>query len=330
MAIELACSNCRKRLKAPPGAEGKRFKCPHCQEIVIVPGAASDGSSISISGSSNVAPLYSSGGVSSSIGGVGGIDGRAKGAVPPAERTERWFVKTSAGADYGPITREELDRWASEDRLDSESQILREGAAQWQWASDLYSRLYPTNSATTPASDSSDAKAPAQRNERPAAESDPYAATGAYDFAALSPKLETAAFEQPAVAQLPAQSPAVAEPIPVGGAATYAITPPPEPSVPLPTREPSFDPSPAQTPSFKPPLDMLPSDKSKTMAGVLGLLLGGLGVHRFYLGDVTIGVAQVLVTLATCGIGAWWGVFEGIMILVGQIDRDAQDRKLRD
>jgi LSD1 subclass zinc finger protein len=327
MSIELACPNCRKRLKAPPGAEGKRFKCPHCQEIVIVPGAASDGSSISISGSSNVAPLYSSGAVSSNASGISGISGQAKGAVPPAERTERWFVKSSAGADFGPITREELDRWASEDRLDSESQILREGAGQWQWASDLYPRLYPTNGATASASKASDstasdlgeAKAPAQRNERAADVSDTYAATGDYDLTAMSPKPETAAFQQPAVA----------EPMPLAGAATYAVTPPPEPSVPLPTREPSFDSSQPSS-SSKYSIEMLPSDKSKTTAGVLGILFGGLGVHRFYLGDVPIGVAQALVTLATCGIGAWWGVFEGIMILIGQIDRDAQGRKLRD
>jgi len=56
--------------------------------------------------------------------------------------------------------------------------------------------------------------------------------------------------------------------------------------------------------------------KSRTTAGILGILLGGLGVHRFYLGYTGIGIAQIAVTLVTCGLGAIWGFIEGIMILV--------------
>jgi len=56
--------------------------------------------------------------------------------------------------------------------------------------------------------------------------------------------------------------------------------------------------------------------KSRTTAGILGILLGGFGVHRFYLGYTGIGIAQIAVTIVTCGIGAIWGLIEGIMILV--------------
>ena len=57
--------------------------------------------------------------------------------------------------------------------------------------------------------------------------------------------------------------------------------------------------------------------KSKLTAGLLGIFLGGIGVHRFYLGYAGIGIAQIAVTLVTFGIGAWWGVIEGILILTG-------------
>lgn len=70
--------------------------------------------------------------------------------------------------------------------------------------------------------------------------------------------------------------------------------------------------------------------KSKIVAGILGIVLGGFGVHRFYLGFVGIGLLQILVTFLTCGIGTWWGVIEGILILTGSINRDAQGRPLRD
>lgn len=55
--------------------------------------------------------------------------------------------------------------------------------------------------------------------------------------------------------------------------------------------------------------------KSRIAAGVLGILLGSLGIHRFYLGYVGIGILQIIVTLFTFGIGALWGFIEGIIIL---------------
>jgi len=72
---------------------------------------------------------------------------------------------------------------------------------------------------------------------------------------------------------------------------------------------------------------MGPPLKDKMIAGILGILLGGLGVHRFYLGY--IGIAQIFVSIFTFGIGAWWGVIEGIMILVTDTWTDAEGRPLK-
>lgn len=71
------------------------------------------------------------------------------------------------------------------------------------------------------------------------------------------------------------------------------------------------------------------SDKSKLTAGLLGILLGGLGVGRFYLGYTTIGVLQLVVSIVTLGFGALWGFVDGIIILTGSVS-DAQGRTLRD
>jgi TM2 domain-containing membrane protein YozV len=79
-----------------------------------------------------------------------------------------------------------------------------------------------------------------------------------------------------------------------------------------------------------PPRLTTPARKSKLAAGLLGILLGGWGVHRFYLGYVGIGIAQILVTLCTCGIGALWGFIEGILILASNtITTDAEGRPLQ-
>ena len=67
----------------------------------------------------------------------------------------------------------------------------------------------------------------------------------------------------------------------------------------------------------------------RVFAGVLGILFGWLGAHRFYLGYTYLGIAQIIVTLVTCGWGALWGTVEGILILAGQaIQQDAQKQPL--
>ncbi|HEX7351494.1 TM2 domain-containing protein [Brachybacterium sp.] len=72
--------------------------------------------------------------------------------------------------------------------------------------------------------------------------------------------------------------------------------------------------------------------QSRLVVGLLGIFLGGFGVHRFLLGYTTIGIIQIAVTLVTCGIGAWWGVIEGILVLVKSpsFERDAHGRPLTD
>jgi TM2 domain-containing membrane protein YozV len=71
------------------------------------------------------------------------------------------------------------------------------------------------------------------------------------------------------------------------------------------------------------------SDKSKVVAGVLGIALGGFGAGRFYTGHTGMAVAQLIVTIFTCGLGHFWGLIDGIMILANG-GTDAQGRILRD
>ena len=73
-----------------------------------------------------------------------------------------------------------------------------------------------------------------------------------------------------------------------------------------------------------------PNLKSKMAAGLLGIFLGGWGIHNFYLGYTSKGAIQIVVSIVTCGIGSIWGFIEGIMILCGSIKTDAQGRPLKD
>ena len=69
--------------------------------------------------------------------------------------------------------------------------------------------------------------------------------------------------------------------------------------------------------------------KSKMTAGLLGIFLGGLGIHNFYLGYTGKGIAQICLSLCF-GAGAIWGLIEGIMILTGSINKDAKGIPLKD
>jgi TM2 domain-containing protein len=71
------------------------------------------------------------------------------------------------------------------------------------------------------------------------------------------------------------------------------------------------------------------SDKSKLVAGLLQLFLGTFGIGRFYLGYNRIAIAQLAVSLLTCGIGAIWPFVDGILILVGKV-QDPSGRPLRE
>ena len=112
------------------------------------------------------------------------------------------------------------------------------------------------------------------------------------------------------------QSPPMSGPLPTGP----AYPGPPPPGYPLlpPPGQPDWDGS------------AVPPAKSRLTAGLLGIFLGAFGVHRFYLGFTSIGVLQILVTIATCGVGGLWGIIEGGLILSGSgIKTDADGRPLR-
>jgi TM2 domain-containing membrane protein YozV len=67
------------------------------------------------------------------------------------------------------------------------------------------------------------------------------------------------------------------------------------------------------------PYDRNEVNSKRITAGVLGILLGGLGIHKFVLGMTGAGLIMLLVTVCSCGFG--WivmhviGLVEGIIYL---------------
>lgn len=87
-------------------------------------------------------------------------------------------------------------------------------------------------------------------------------------------------------------------------------------------------------PGFDPAYD--PQAKSRLAAGLLGILVGSLGIHRFYLGYTGIGLTMLLVSVLSFGFAApiiaIWGLVEGILYLTsktGYYSVDSTGRPLR-
>jgi len=60
----------------------------------------------------------------------------------------------------------------------------------------------------------------------------------------------------------------------------------------------------------------IPGAEKKIVAGILAILLGALGIHKFYLGYNTAGIIMLVVGVLSCGtIMAVIGIIEGVIYL---------------
>ncbi|HLV23192.1 MAG TPA: TM2 domain-containing protein [Moheibacter sp.] len=59
-----------------------------------------------------------------------------------------------------------------------------------------------------------------------------------------------------------------------------------------------------------------PKSDKKIIAGILAILLGALGVHKFFLGYTRAGIIHLIISIVTCGtVGQVIGLIEGIVYL---------------
>ena len=61
--------------------------------------------------------------------------------------------------------------------------------------------------------------------------------------------------------------------------------------------------------------EMENQENKKVLAGVLALLLGYLGIHKFILGYTKEGIIQIVITLVSCGLAGIIPFVEGIIYL---------------
>lgn len=102
MPLEVRCDGCGKMLRVADEHAGKSLRCPVCNHISVAPAGGQ---------------LVSSG--------------------PPAD----WHMRTPEGQTYGPVTRDELDRWSTQGRLSADCQISQSPAGPWEQATTMFPNL---------------------------------------------------------------------------------------------------------------------------------------------------------------------------------------------
>lgn len=110
----------------PEKYAGKRVKCPKCGGAITI--AAAEQSSVSAE--------------------VQGEEAPPKQVEADETAAQRWYLKTEDGQQFGPATREELDVWVAEGRIDASCQLLCEGWDQWNWADEVLPQLAEASTET--------------------------------------------------------------------------------------------------------------------------------------------------------------------------------------
>eukprot|EP01080_Neovahlkampfia_damariscottae_P001376 gene1376-11997_t len=70
--------------------------------------------------------------------------------------------------------------------------------------------------------------------------------------------------------------------------------------------------------------------KSKLVTFVLSIMLGGIGVDRFYTGYILFGILKLTINIVSCGVCGWiWWLIDWIAILSGSWNSDAAGCKFK-
>lgn len=112
MPLEVRCAGCGKLLRVADEHAGKALRCPVCNHISTAPSTAS--------------------------------------VSPAAPDLPGWHMRTPEGQSYGPVTRDELDRWAAQGRLSAECQLSQAAAGPWESAVVLFPNLRRSEPKPTP------------------------------------------------------------------------------------------------------------------------------------------------------------------------------------
>src|SRR5262245_53495155 len=99
MSLEVRCAGCGKMLRVADEHAGKALRCPVCNHISTAPSAS---------------------------------------ATVAAAPAPTWHMRTPEGQTYGPVTRDELDRWVGQGRISADCELGQTATGPWESATSLF------------------------------------------------------------------------------------------------------------------------------------------------------------------------------------------------
>jgi predicted RNA-binding Zn-ribbon protein involved in translation (DUF1610 family) len=117
LPIEFYCSECGTLLRVDDANRGKMARCPNCGMISPIPADF---------GESSPPPEP-----------VIDLPSDAPAQVETKAAEDRFLMRGVDGTVYGPVRRDELERWYQEGRINYQCALQRVGDAEWQNASDF-------------------------------------------------------------------------------------------------------------------------------------------------------------------------------------------------
>ena len=164
MGIRFYCPDCGRRLNIKAFLAGKRGICPHCDSRVQIPlesqlpvdapkyrptSDRAPGNRAIAAATATVSARSADPVTQQSL-----VLPTAKEAAmdPIAESPDSvWYVRPSAGGQYGPARGDVMRRWLLEGRVSADSMVWREGWEDWKLAGPIFPSLEAAPSSTQPA-----------------------------------------------------------------------------------------------------------------------------------------------------------------------------------
>jgi predicted Zn finger-like uncharacterized protein len=139
--IDIQCQLCGSKFHVEDRLAGKRVKCAKCSGVFSIPvtPVMPDGPP------GDTKPLLPAPAIKQ--------PSQARGTEQPAVKRQpalvagNWYLQTQEGDQYGPVSKNDLDNWVAEGRIDAACQVLCEGWEQWKWAEEVYPQLSPATAA---------------------------------------------------------------------------------------------------------------------------------------------------------------------------------------
>ena len=154
MPVTTRCPHCKKTLRAPEAAVGKKTRCPACKEILVFQAEAGKKPPVVDAADAGSNSRRASQPPSMPSTPPAKTTTRASAPPPlpsaPTSAKPKWHVQSYDGNQYGPVTEAELKSWIADGSITPKCQILREGERHWKKASDVFSQLSDAAPAAAP------------------------------------------------------------------------------------------------------------------------------------------------------------------------------------